>query len=210
MVVPPRGSPARLAPAAYEARRKPIVARAPADGSRSSTHSPARSPSRCSAITSGFTDPPNDDLRVWATRLFEFQFADAGNDPSLRVEVDRIAPALRAHIDRLIGGRRATPVAKDDVLGRCLAFQAQGRPGFERRPDTQRADRLPRGWPASTADGRAARLEQLLRRPRELSAAAAAGSRRRRPPPGSVTSSRRFGSIRWRPALTRKAQPDAG
>jgi cytochrome P450 len=41
----------------------------------------------------GIPDPPGEDLRVWATRLFEFQFADPGSDPALRREVDTIAPA---------------------------------------------------------------------------------------------------------------------
>ncbi|MGZ8255361.1 MAG: hypothetical protein ACXWVT_10950, partial [Burkholderiaceae bacterium] len=54
----------------------------------------------------GIPDPPGADLRVWATRLFEFQFADPGNDPALRSEVDTIAPALRDHIQGLIDARR--------------------------------------------------------------------------------------------------------
>ena len=73
----------------------------------------------------GVTVPSDGDLRVWATRLFEFQFADSGNDPSLRREVDLIAPALRAHIDGLIAARRQNGDYRDDVLGRCLAYQAQ-------------------------------------------------------------------------------------
>jgi cytochrome P450 len=122
----------------------------------------------------GITDPPDGDLRVWSTRLFEFQFADAGNDPSLRAEVDRMAPALRAHIDRIIGERRATRDAKDDVLGRCLALQAEGKPGFS---DTQIRSALigflVGGLPQPPMVVPHA-LEQLLRRPRELEAAAAA------------------------------------
>ena len=42
----------------------------------------------------GVTPPSDGDLRVWATRLFEFQFADGSNDPALRREVDVMAPAL--------------------------------------------------------------------------------------------------------------------
>lgn len=40
----------------------------------------------------GVPDPHGADLRVWATRLFEFQFADPGDDPALRADVDRMAP----------------------------------------------------------------------------------------------------------------------
>jgi len=80
----------------------------------------------------GVTAPAGADLRVWATRLFKFQFADSGDDPALRREVDAIAPALRAHVDFLIAERRAAGdgVGKDDVLGRCLALQAEGRAGL--------------------------------------------------------------------------------
>src|SRR3954470_22504708 len=78
----------------------------------------------------GVPQPAHGDLKVWGTRLFEFQFADGGNDPALRAEVDQIAPALRAHIDAEIARRRATTGDKDDVLGRCLALQAAGEPGF--------------------------------------------------------------------------------
>lgn len=78
----------------------------------------------------GISLPAEGDLRVWATRLFDFQFADISNDPSLRADVDRMALALRAHIGSLVAARRAAGTGPDDVLGRCLAFQAEGRPGF--------------------------------------------------------------------------------
>jgi cytochrome P450 len=77
----------------------------------------------------GVPEPKGGDLRVWATRLFEFQFADQGNDPALRAEVDEIAPALRAHIQNEIERRRADP-GKDDVLSRCLALQKAGDPAY--------------------------------------------------------------------------------
>jgi cytochrome P450 len=78
----------------------------------------------------GVTDPPGGDLRVFETRLFEFQFADLGNDPSLRTEVDVMAPALRDHIQNLMNARRTSGLSQDDVLGRCLDKQKQGVPGF--------------------------------------------------------------------------------
>jgi cytochrome P450 len=119
----------------------------------------------------GVDDTPNRDLRVWATRLFEFQFADGGNDPSLRQEVDQMAPALRAHIDALIARRRQTSESRDDVLGRCLAFQAEGRPGFS---DTQIRCALigfiVGGLPQPPMVVPQA-LEQLLRRPDALAGA---------------------------------------
>jgi cytochrome P450 len=78
----------------------------------------------------GTPGPADADLRVWATRLFEFQFADQANDPSLREEVDLYAPLLRQHIDNLLMARRSQPL-RDDVLGRCLILQQTGAPGMD-------------------------------------------------------------------------------
>jgi cytochrome P450 len=119
----------------------------------------------------GVDQPAGGNLQVWATRLFEFQFADPSNDPSLRAEVDVIAPRLRAHIDSLIGARRAGSSGKDDVLGRCLALAAQGQDGFS---DTQIRSALigfvVGGLPQPPMVVPQA-LEQLLRRPAALAAA---------------------------------------
>src|SRR5260370_9260955 len=71
----------------------------------------------------GIPNPPDGDMRVWATRLFEFQFFDAANDPALRAEVDLLAPRLRAHVQGLIDARHASGVNQDDVLRRSLADQ---------------------------------------------------------------------------------------
>ncbi|MEP6879694.1 MAG: cytochrome P450, partial [Nitrosospira sp.] len=119
----------------------------------------------------GVTAAPGADLRVWATRLFEFQFADSGNDPSLRREVDAIAPALRAHIDGLIAARRQSGELKDDVLGRCLALQREGEPGFS---DAQIRSALIGffvGGPPQLPMVVPQALEQLLRRPDVLAGA---------------------------------------
>jgi cytochrome P450 len=119
----------------------------------------------------GVSAPQGGDLRIWATRLFEFQFADGGNDPALRREVDVVAPALRAHVDGLIAARRAGGAPRDDVLGRCLAFQAAGRPGFS---DLQIRSALigfiVGGLPQPPMVVPQA-LDQLLRRPTALLAA---------------------------------------
>ena len=56
----------------------------------------------------GIPLPPAGDLYVWASRIFEFQFADASNDPALRKEVDIYAPALRNYIQDLIEDRRSS------------------------------------------------------------------------------------------------------
>ena len=119
----------------------------------------------------GIPDPPGEDLRVWATRLFEFQFADPGNDPALRREVDTIAPALRAHINGLIEKRRASGSFSDDVLGQSLAMHAQGVPGFS---DDQIRSALMGfivGGPPQPPMVVPQALEQLLRRPDALAGA---------------------------------------
>jgi len=119
----------------------------------------------------GIPDPPGGDLRVWATRLFEFQFADPGNDPALRREVDTIAPALRAHIQGLIEKRRASGSFGDDVLGRCLDMQARGALGFS---DDQIRSSLMGfivGGPPQPPMVVPQALEQLLRRPDALAGA---------------------------------------
>ena len=118
----------------------------------------------------GIPQPVQGDLRVWATRLFEFQFADSGNDPALRAEVDEIAPALRAHIDAAIAHRRQEPV-KDDVLGRCLARQAVGEPGFDDKQIRTALMGFIVGGPPQPPMVVPQAMEQLLRRPKVLAEA---------------------------------------
>jgi cytochrome P450 len=122
----------------------------------------------------GVPPPPNGDLRVWGTRLFEFQFADGGNDPALRREVDEIAPALRAHIDAEIARRKAAPDGRDDVLGRCLVLQAAGEPGFSDVEIRTALMGFIVGGPPQPPMVLPQALEQLLRRPDALAGAQAA------------------------------------
>ena len=126
-VMRPGDIQARLAPEA-EARAEAIVA---ADGGRIEVVDQLVRRVTFDLLGDyfGVPQPPNGDLRVWATRLFEFQFAEIGRDEALRAEVAEIAPALRAHIDAEIARRHEAP-EKDDVLGRCLKLQAQGEPGY--------------------------------------------------------------------------------
>jgi cytochrome P450 len=116
----------------------------------------------------GIPNPPGADLRVWATRLFEFQFADMGNDPALRKEVDVIAPALREHIQNLMDTRRASDVAQDDVLGRCLAMQKQGVSGFDDGQIRSSLMGFIVGGPPQPPMVVPQAMEQLLRRPDAL------------------------------------------
>ena len=128
----------------------------------------------------GIPNPPGQDLRLWATRLFEFQFADGGNDPALREEVNRIAPALRDYIDQLIVKRKKEKDKgedKDDVLGRCIEMQARSEPGFS---DLQIRSSLVGfivGGPPQPPMVVPQALEQLLRRPEALRGAQLAAQR---------------------------------
>jgi cytochrome P450 len=121
----------------------------------------------------GVPDPAGGDLRVWGTRLFEFQFVDQGNDPALRKEVDEIAPALRLHIQNEIARRRIEP-GKDDVLSRCLALQAQGDPAYS--DDFIRTSLMGFivGGPPQPPMVVPQAMEQLLQRPKVLAEAQAA------------------------------------
>jgi cytochrome P450 len=156
----------------------------------------------------GTTNPPGGDIRVWATRLFEFQFADPSGDASLRSEVEKIAPAVRAHIQNLIDARRASGQIKDDVLGRCLAMQASGQLGYS---DDQIRTALMGfivGGPPQPPMVVPQALEQLLRRPKALAGAQqAARSGNAKLLAGYVFEAMRFDPLA--PALPRVALQNA-
>lgn len=118
----------------------------------------------------GVPEPPDGDLRIWGTRLFEFQFADDGS-AGLRAEVESIGARLRGHIDAEIARRRAAPDGKDDVLARCLALQAQGAPGYEDAQIRTGLMGMMVGGPPQPPMVVPQALEQLLRRPDVLAAA---------------------------------------
>ncbi|MGQ0589932.1 MAG: cytochrome P450 [Sphingosinicella sp.] len=118
----------------------------------------------------GVPDPPGGDLRVWATRLFEFQFADDGSD-ALGAEVKSIGQRLRDHIDAEIARRRAVPSDKDDVLGRCLILQGQGKPGYSDSEIRTGLMGMIVGGPPQPPMVVPQALEQLLRRPDALAGA---------------------------------------
>jgi len=122
----------------------------------------------------GIPDPPNQNLRVLATRLFEFQFADPGNDPALRADVDVMAPLLRSHIRGLMAARSASASTQDDVLGRCMNMKAQGEPGFDDDHICSALMGFMVGGPPQPPMLVPQGLEQLLRRPDALKGAQAA------------------------------------
>ncbi|PZU10195.1 cytochrome P450 [Sphingomonas sp.] len=122
----------------------------------------------------GISPPAGGDLRVWGTRLFEYQFV-AGDAP-LVAEVEEIAPALRAHIQADIERRRAAPDARDDVLARCLARQAAGDPWFDDANIRTALTGMIVGGPPQPPMVVPQGLEQLLRRPDMLALAGRAAA----------------------------------
>ncbi len=145
----------------------------------------------------GVPEPPGGDLRVWGTRLFEYQFV--ASDAPLVAEVEVIAPALRAHIQNQIEQRRAKP-GTDDVLGRCLTLQKAGEPGYS---DAQIRTALMGfivGGPPSAADGRAAGDGAIAAPARCARRCPGGRARGRRCAAGRLRCARRCGSIRLRPA----------
>lgn len=121
----------------------------------------------------GVTDPPGGDLRIWCTRLFEFQFADDGTK-ELHDEVKTIGKAMRDHIDAEIARRRAKPDGKDNVMARGLALQAKGEPGYSDVEIRTGLMGMMVGGPPQPPMVVPQALDQLLRRPAALAAARAA------------------------------------
>jgi cytochrome P450 len=125
----------------------------------------------------GVPEPEGGRLDVWATRLFEFQFASSPKDVDLRREVDEIAPAFRAHIDHEIARRKfaaGDATGEDDVLGRCLALQAAGEPGYSDAEIRTAMLCMVVGGPPQPPMVVPQAIEQLLRRPKALAEAQAA------------------------------------
>jgi cytochrome P450 len=122
----------------------------------------------------GVPAPSEGRLDVWATRLFEFQFASSPKDLELRKQVDEIAPAFRAHIDGEIARRKADGERSDDVLARCLELQAAGEPGYSDVQIRTAILCMIVGGPPQPPMVVPQAMEQLLRRPEALAAARAA------------------------------------
>jgi cytochrome P450 len=116
----------------------------------------------------GVPAPAQGRLDVWATRLFEFQFTGSPKDKALQAEVDEIAPAFRAHIDKEIARRKAAPDEIDDVLGRCLKRQRSGEPGYSDVEIRTALLCMVVGGPPQPPMVTPQAMEQLLRRPEAL------------------------------------------
>ncbi|MEN2786209.1 cytochrome P450 [Sphingomonas qilianensis] len=152
----------------------------------------------------GVPEPANGDLRVWGTRLFEFQFV--ASDPALLVDVARIAPLLRAHVQQQIDARRGGD--GDDVISRALRLQTAGEPGFSDAQIRSNIVGLLVGGPPQPPMVLPQALEQLLRRPDALAAAqAAARAGDDRLLAAHITEAMRFDPLApWMPRVARAAR----
>ena len=118
----------------------------------------------------GVTHPAEGDLRVWSTRMFEYQFL--GSDESLFHEIEWMAPALLRHIEDIIEGRRSHhDKSERDLLGRALARQEKGEDGWDDLFIRTMLSALMIGGPPQPPMVLPQAIEQLLRRPDALASA---------------------------------------
>ena len=118
-------------------------------------------------------------LDVWATRLFEFQFAELAEGPRAARAGGRDRPRLpRPHRPRDRPPQGRTGTRRDDVLARCLALQAAGEPGYSDVEIRTALLCMIVGGPPQPPMVVPQAMEQLLRRPEALAAAQAAARRR--------------------------------
>jgi cytochrome P450 len=72
---------------------------------------------------------PQDDIQVWATRLFQY-ICYVGKNADFDNEAKEYGEKLRAHVRQVIAARKASGEYSDDILGRSLRRQAAGEAGF--------------------------------------------------------------------------------
>lgn len=118
----------------------------------------------------GVTQPATGDLRLWSTRMFEYQFL--GSDKALYDEIEWMAPALLRHIEDIITERRKSGDTSDsDLLGRALLRQEQGEGGWDDLFIRTMLSALIIGGPPQPPMVLPQSIEQLLRRPEALQSA---------------------------------------
>ena len=122
----------------------------------------------------GVTDPPGGDLRVWATRLFEFQFADDGTE-ELRGRgrarsARRCAPISMPRSP----AAKPRPTARTTCWPLPRACRRKGEPGYSDVEIRTGLMGMIVGGPPQPPMVVPQALEQLLRRPEALAGAQAA------------------------------------
>jgi cytochrome P450 len=116
----------------------------------------------------------DEELAVWGSTIFQYLFTDLTNDPAVGTAARDASANVRGWLDKTIATRKASPQAKDDVLGRCLALQAAGVPGMNDIDIRNNLLGLLVGAIPTTSKCCAQALDQLLDRPDQLAGAQAA------------------------------------
>jgi cytochrome P450 len=122
----------------------------------------------------GIAGAENNDLIDWATLMFWYLFIDLAGDPSITSKALDAAASCRSAIDAAIVSRKASGVAKDDVLGRCLVLQKTNQPGMDDLGIRNYLIGLVIGAIPTISKACVQALDQLLDRPQALQSAHAA------------------------------------
>ena len=122
----------------------------------------------------GITGAENNDLIDWATLMFWYLFIDLAGDPAITSKALDAAASCRSAIDAAIVSRKATGVAKDDVLGRCLVLQKADQSGMDDLGIRNYLIGLVIGAIPTISKACVQALDQLLDRPQALESAQAA------------------------------------
>ena len=122
----------------------------------------------------GTPGPSEAEMIDWTTTLFWYLFIDLKADPGLGAKAEAVAAAFRDRMDTLIAERKAAPGERDDVLARCLHFQAGGSPGMTDRDIRNNLIGLLIGLLPTTSAAANLALDELLDRPAAFAGACAA------------------------------------
>ncbi|MGY2996921.1 cytochrome P450 [Mesorhizobium sp. URHB0026] len=122
----------------------------------------------------GTPGPDVKTLSNQARLLFQYMFADMGDDPVLDARVRPAAATLRGYIESAIAERKQARGSHDDILERCLQFQDLGLPGMDDRGIRNNLIGLIVGAMPQAPMLIPQLFDVLLDRPEELAAAQAA------------------------------------
>lgn len=122
----------------------------------------------------GTPGPSEKEQSDWAHAMFRFLFIDPDDDPDLGARALQAGIGTRAYLEKAIAERKADRGTHDDVLERCLNMQDAGVAGMDDVGIRNNMLGLIVGAIPTTALCATFALEELLQRPKELTAARAA------------------------------------
>ncbi len=131
-------------------------------------------PTRWIADYFGCPPPSDQQLEAWASVIFQYLFTDPDDDSEVAQAATKAAAEVRHWLDGTIAARKASGVARDDVLGRCLRLQSIGLPAMDDVTIRNNLLGLLVGAIPTTSKCCAQALDQLFERPEQLKAARAA------------------------------------